>query len=292
MNLLRICSLSLALAYCLVTTASLANTIPLYTENLDAFNATQDLGDGIFYAVQTIPENLSPFGDGNSIRMFDFSTEDKPELQGELAAPLLEPFRIDFQSFDNSPSPSSSAIRFRMANSGKSISSENRSAFSISWQADSEVTAKYNGAADGSATDVDTTSSEALVGVHHITMIANGALAGTYSYSLFGESRTLNPLSYDLYIDGVLLNSSSPGDTNHDDFKNGLLFHDRPTDDYDPTLGLQRFGLIGSSDANTDPDVFYDNIILRTGGAILVPEPASLALLISTMAVGAVRRRR
>lgn len=277
MSICRVTQLVLALSVAGLCTATRADIINLYTENLDAFDVTQDLGDGTFYGVQTVPEGSSPFSDGNAIRVFDFSPDDKPELQGELSAPLLEPFRIDFQSFDRSTVASSSAIRFRMGNTGQSITSESRSAFSLSWQSDGEFTAKYNGAADGSSTDVDTTSSDQLVGVQDITMIANGAVSGSYTYDIFGITRTLNPLSYDVYINGVLLNDSMPGDTNHDDFKNGLLFHDRPTDDYDPTLGLQRFGLIGSSDANVNPDYMFDNIILRTGGDIgnVIPEPSS-----------------
>lgn len=284
--------LCVAFATLAMCATSRAAVVEIYTENLDAFDAAQDLGDGIFYAVQTIADPPSPFMDGNAIRMFDFSTEDKPELQGELAAPLLEPFQFDFQSFDNSPTPSGSAIRFRLANSGSSISSESRSALSLSWQADGEFTAKYNGSADGSITDVDTTSSEELVGVQNISMIANGALAGTYTYNAFGVERTLNPLSYDIYINGVLLNDSMEGDTNHDDFKNGLLFHDRPTDSFDASLGIQRFGLIGSSNSNTDPDVFFDNIILRTGDDITaIPEPASVALGLAGLVLIAARRR-
>lgn len=94
--------------------------IPLFTEHLDAFNANTDLGDGDLYGAEIIPAKDSPFNDGDALRIFDFNPDDKPELQGELLDPLLEPFRIDFQSFGQSSDSSSSAIRFRMANSGKS----------------------------------------------------------------------------------------------------------------------------------------------------------------------------
>jgi hypothetical protein len=264
-------------AFAVMTSASRAAIIEWFTEDLDAFDAFQDLGDGVNpYGVQIVPEGSSPFSDGNAMRMIDFYDEDKPELQGELSAPLFEPFRIDFQSFNQSPASSSSAIRFRMGNSGQSITSESRVAFSLSWQADKRFTAKYNGSSDGNPNDIDTTNSTALTNVADITMVANGALAGTYTYNLFGLTRTLNPLSYDIYIDGQLFNDSSPGDAKHDEFKNGMLFHSNASASYNPALGLQRFGLVGSSDANVDPDVLYDNIILRTGANI--PEPASLVL--------------
>lgn len=296
MNIVRFGNCVLVLAACAVaamSSASRADTLNIYTENVDAFDAAQDLGDGVNpYGVMTVAEADSPFSDGNAIRVVDLYDQDKPELQGELAAPLLEPFRIDFQSFDQSTASSSSAIRFRMANSGLSISSESRSAFSISWQADGELTAKYQGTADGNAADVDTTSTEALEGVQNITMIANGSLADTYSYNVFGDDRTLNPLSYDIYINGDLLNSSMEGDTNHDDFKNGLMFHTLKSTDYDPALGLQRFGLIGSSNSNTDPDVLYDNVILSTGDDILIPEPGSSFLLLVGSVWMLARRRR
>jgi hypothetical protein len=107
--------------------------------------------------------------------------------------------------------------------------------------------------------------------------------------------RTLNPLSYDLYINGELLNSSMEGDDSHDDFKNGLAFHTLKSGDYDPSLGIQRFGLIGSSNSNTDPDVLFDNIIVSTGSDITaaIPEPGSAMLtLIGSLSLLAVRRRR
>lgn len=278
------------------STATHADIVELYTENVDAFDAAQDLGDGMNpYGVQTIAEADSPFSDGNAIRMLDLYDGDKPELQGEFAEPLLEPFRIDFQSFNQSMASSSSAIRFRMANSGKSISSESRSAFSLSWQADKKVTAKYQGTADGNDSDVDTKGSDPLEEVSDITLVANGGLADTYTYSLFGSERTLNPLSYDVYIDGMLLNSSSEGDASHDDFKNGMLFHTLKSTDYDPSLGIQRFGLIGSSNSNTDPDVLFDNVILRTGSdiAVVIPEPGSCLLAaVGAMGLLVVRRRR
>ncbi len=271
-----------------------AAIVEIFTENLDAFNEVQDLGDGMNpYGVQILTAPTA-FGTGDAMRMIDFYDMDKPELQGELAAPLLEPFRIDFQSINESPASSSSAIRFRMANSGQSITSESRSAFSLSWQADKKVSAKYNGSADGNTGDVDTTSSDPLEGLSDITLIANGATAGTYAYSLFGETRTLNPLSYDVYIDGALLNSSTEGDPKHDEFKNGMLFHFESSGNYDPNLGLQRFGLLGSSDSNVDPDVSFDNVILRTGSDIgaAIPEPSSLVMLLAGLsAIGLFRTR-
>ena len=180
-----------------------------------------------------------------------------------------------------------------MANTGKSISSEGRSTFSVSWQADGKVTAKYQGSADGDPNDVDTKGSDPLEGVQDVTLVASGP-TDSYSYNLFGSDRTLDPLSYDIYINGDLLNSSMEGDDFHDDFKNGLAFHTiRSAADYDPSLGIQRFGLIGSSNANVDPDVLFDNIILRTGADIApVPEPGtSLMMLIGATGVLAIRRR-
>ncbi len=278
-----------------------ADVINFYTgatgdlaSDLAVFDAVQDFGDGVnSYGVFNIDAADSPFGDGNAVRLVDLYDGDKPEIQGEFAEPIFEPFRIDFQSFDQSPASSSSAIRFRMANSGQSISSEGRSAFSLSWQADGKVSAKYQGNADDNPSDVDTTSSDALVGVQDITMVANGALSGDYTYSLFGIERTLNPLSYDVYINGELLNSSMEGDDKHEEFMNGMAFHTLRSTDYDPALGIQRFGLIGSSNSNTDPDVLYDNITFFTGADIApVPEPGSSLLLLVGSSVWMLGRRR
>ncbi|WP_428389946.1 hypothetical protein [Mucisphaera sp.] len=270
-----------------------AAIIPLYTEagigDLgDVWNANVDTGDASkFFAGEYGIELLnagtspvSPFGSGNAIRMYDFNTLDKPELQLDLAEPLTGAFRVDFTTFNASTNASSSAIRFRMANTGDSISSESRSAFSLSWQADREFTAK----SEGGFGSVATKSTQPLDGVQMMTMVGNAATAGTYTYNLYGVERTLNPQSYDVYINGVLFND----DTDADEI-NGLEFHlTKSAGNYDPALGLGRIGLIGSSNSNVDPDVYFDNIILRTG-ADVVPEPASALLL--SLGVLALRRR-
>ena len=259
-----------------------------FVDDLAAFNASQDLGDGILDGVVNVVAPTA-FGTGDAMRMFDFNTADKPELQGETATALTSAYRIDFQGLNNSVASSTKAIRFRMANTGKSISSESRSAFSLSWQADGKVTAKYSdgGLNDGDANDVDTKSTDALIGVHDVTIIGNNDVSATYAYSLFGESRTLNAQSYDVYIDGVLLNSGSDAW-----YANGMKYTlEKSAADYDPALGIQRFGLIGSGNSDVDPDIQFDNIILRTGTDI-IPEPAALGLmaLVST-AFFFIRRR-
>lgn len=291
-----------------------AAVIPLYTDETTAdlaagttaWNnvADQDLGDGATYGVFDVPGpglSPSPFGTGNALQFVDFSDSDKPEIYGELAAPLLEPFRVDFQSYNLSNAGSTQAIRFRMGNAGVKVDSENRAAFSVSWQADGDVGGKYNGSDDGNTTDVDTKNSAPLdadpanPSVHDITMIANGALAGTLKYSQFGEVRTLNPLSYDLYIDGELLNSSNPGDGKHAEFINGMLFHfEKSGSSYDETLGLQSFGLFAGSSSGIDPNVAFDNIVLTTAEdmGLGVPEPMSLSLLIAGVFAGLVGSRR
>ncbi|QDU70747.1 PEP-CTERM sorting domain-containing protein [Mucisphaera calidilacus] len=263
-----------------------ADVIPLYTEATvaelgDVFNQNVDAGDGVNdYGIEildAITSPPSPFNDGNAMRMWDFYNGDKPELQGELANPLTGPFRVDFESFNASTNGTSKAIRFRMGNAGDSITSESRVAFSLSWQADKEITAKYENTDDEFKTD----STEPLDGVVDVTIVGNAAVSGNYDYTLFGETRSLAAQSYDVFIDGVLFNDDASK-------ANGLGFTLlKASGNYDPAEGLQRFGLLGSSNGDVDPDVYFDNIILRTGDDI-VPEPASLALL----SVGALMLRR
>lgn len=312
MNTMRL-GIKGGLLSCLLTLAAAstqAEVINLYTEDISAFNDTgrNDIGAGDpgymgteAYGVITLTaaDNpplapMSPFGTGNAIRVVDLTDQDKAELHGALDAPLFEPFRIDFQSFNNSSVDDTRAVRFRMGNNTLNLGSERRAAFSVSWQNDKDVGGKYSGAEDGIG-DVDTKNSSPLdPGVHDITMVANAALAGTYTYSIFGEVRTLDPLHYDLYIDGVLLNSSSPGDAKHEDFKNGMQFHfDKSDSEYDPALGLQQFALFtGTSDVGVD--TYFDNIILTTGDDIgnAVPEPTTLVALVGFLATAAATRRR
>ncbi len=297
-----------------------AAVIPLYTNETVADIAAgttawdqtgdNDLGDGVNpYGVFNAPGSpvnpsivAPPFGSGLALQMVDLSDAGKPELQGELAAPLLEPFRVDFQSINLSNFSSTQAIRFRMGNSGQDVTTESRAAFSISWQADGDVGGKYQGNDDGVPSDVDTKNSSPLdadpgnPAVHDITMIANGNVTGMWAYQAFGETRNLNPLSYDLYIDGELLNSANPGDGKYAEFINGMEFTLlNSAANYDPSLGLQRFGLFGGSTSGSSPNVLFDNIVITTTPAdmgVTVPEPTSVMLLMAASAAGLVSVRR
>lgn len=263
--------------------------IPLFIDDVDSgiWNAKiEDSSPSNMNDAVTAPAG---FGSGNVLRMLNDATDDKPELQGDLASALTGPFQLTLDSQDQSTAGNSNAIRLRMANSGDSITSESRSAFSISWQADAEFTAKYSGISDGSATDVDTLSSDPLVGGHTISMVANGTDVGgaDYTYDFFGVSRTLHPQHYDVYINGVLLN-----DGLHPDFANGMQFTlEKSSATYDPALGLQRIGIVGSSDSNTGSDVLFDDIAIRTGDD-MIPEPATLGLMLGSFALLAGLRRR
>ena len=251
------------------------------------------------YGITLVDAASNPFGTGNAARIFDFAPDEKPEVQGEVgffdgttgefvSTPLLEPFRIDIQSFNQSANSSTRAIRFRMANSGQSITSESRTAFSISFQADGDTNAKYSGIADtngvdadgnpildSNRNDVDTISTDPIEGVSTMTMVANGSTTDTFTYTLFGLTRTLDPLHYDVYISGELLNTSTDDPVTDLDFArvedraNGLQFTtENSFGQYLPNNGLGRFGLVGSSDSNVDPDYIFDNIVLRTGADI------------------------
>jgi hypothetical protein len=233
----------------------LALSTNIFTEDLSAFDVAQDVGDGSTFGVEVIPAP-TPFDDGNALRMFDFSSGGKPELQGELDETLFSGFRVDFQSLNQSTVTSSNSIRFRVANSGKSITSGDRSAITLSWLADGSLAASYYDV----ATEMMTSNiSAVLVGTNDITLIANGTTNLNYSYDLFGVARTLNPLSYDLFINGSLLNDAgvTPGIPT-----NGLTFAEVP--EYTPALGIKRFGLVGSSIDATDPDIWFDNILLES----------------------------
>jgi hypothetical protein len=243
------------------STGTPPHVIELFTETIepsiwnDHIDASTPSNGNVVVTAPTV------FNDGDALRMYDLSNADKPELQGDLAAPLLDPFRVDFRSFNQSANASTKAIRFRMANHGDSVTSESRVAFSLSWRANGTVTASYEG---GGGT-APTVSSSALAGVHDITLIAFPATSGNFTYTLFGGTRTLNPTSYDVYIDGGLLNTA---------FANGLPFTlTKSTGVYDPALGLGRFGLHGSSNSDVDPDYLFDNILLQrieetTGGPV------------------------
>lgn len=222
------------------------------------------------------------FGTGDVARVWDLSVTDKPEVQADIS-PRTKPFRIDFESYDESANDSSNAIRFRVANRGKSITSESRSAFSFSWQADGEITAK----SEGGGGSVSTMSSDPIVGASAQTLIINPSTTDTYVYSLFGENRTLNPLSYDAYIDGVLFNND-----NTPDEINGLEFTlTKSPVDFVPANGIGRIGLVGSSNSGLDPDYLFDNITL-TDLVMGVPEPSSLILLIGSVMFMAGSRRK
>jgi len=295
LHIIRITRTLAAMAFVGGSLTASADVFDIFTEDLSAFDEKIEDNSGFeaFFGNDVVPP-VTVFNDGNALHMFDLAPFEKPEVRGEYTsaangsnAPLTGPFRIDFQSINQSTNDSSKAIRFRMANAGLSISSESRSAFSLSFQADGDFTAKYSGIADGNASDVDTLNSDPLVGAQSISMIANGATAGTYAYNVFGVARVLDPLHYDIYINGVLLNDSPDAD-----FANGMQFHtEKSAGNYDPALGLSQFGLLGSSDSDVDPNYLFDNILLKTG-ADIIPEPSILGLALVGMLVVAGRRVR
>lgn len=241
------------------------NSIDIFTEDLTAFDTKVDLGDGTTYGVVVTNGTPAacPFGTGDAMRLFDFLNGDKPELQGELDAPIFEPFKITFQACNQSVSSNASpAIRWRMANSGKQITKESRCALSVSWRVDLTFSANYL-TSSGTVSNVETAP---LTGVHDFVVVGNGFTNDTYSYSFAGESRTLDPLTYDVFVDNILLNSDPA-------FSAGLPFTVNlapgvPADNYDPNLGMQRFGFVGSSNSDVDPDVWFDNVILGIGEII------------------------
>lgn len=238
-----------------------AQSLEIFTEDLSAFNSSVDLGDGINDGVVLLSEG-SPFGSGVYARYFDFNSSDKPETQGELPSAILGPFQISFQSVNQSVSSDGSpAIRWRMANTGTSIASQANSAFSLSWHADRTFSASY---LTTSNTIASVSTAPQSTDVHEFMVVGNGSTNETYGYTLEGISRMLNPLSYDVFIDGELLNSDAA-------FEGGLGFAAGAAAQYDPVLGLKRFGLIGSSDADVDPDVLYDNILLNIGEIAVNP---------------------
>jgi hypothetical protein len=295
MTIIRISSLAVASTLLVGVAPAGASVFDVFTEDLNAFDekVEDNTGSEAFFGNVVVPP-VTVFNDGNALHMYDLAPFEKPEVRGEYTSAangsnpaLTGPFRIDFQSNNMSIPETSKAIRFRMANFGKSITSESRSAFSLSWQADGDFTAKYSGVLDGDANDVDTLNSDPLVGVQSITMIANGATAGDYSYTLFGGPRTLHPLHYDIYINGVLLNNDPDPD-----FANGMQFHtEKSATDYNPALGLSHFGLVGSSDSDVGPDYLFDNILIKTGSDI-IPEPSMAALVMIGGLLIAVRRER
>lgn len=248
-----------------------------------AFNVHQDFDDGGDPAVETVYNVAAPtpFGTGNAMVMVDMVTTDKPELRGELGAPLTGAYRFDFQAYNQSTYGGSKAIRFRLGNTGENVGSEGNTPFSLSWQADGKVTAKYD---DGGSRS--TLSSDPLLNqVLNISVIGNNSTSTGYGYSLFGETRSLNMSSYDVYINGVLFNSDV-------EFANGLAYTLPSSSGYDPALGTQAFGLLGSGNSDIGPDVMFDNIILRTGTDV-IPEPATLSLMgLTAGAFLFIRRRR
>ena len=183
----------------------------------------------------------------------------------------------------NPSNGTSKALRFRMANQGDSITSESRSAFSVSWQVDGKLTAKYQD--PNSTGGVATLSSDPLVGAQDISLVINPSDTNSFAYNFFGVARTLNPLSYDVYVNGSLFNVDAGPNP---DFDNGLEFTlGKSAGNYDPALGLGRIGIVGSSSGDFGPDYLFDNVILDT-----IPEPSSVALLLGSVLLLAGSARR
>lgn len=235
------------------SSSSAGASFVIFDENLNAFGSALN-GDWVAYAPLVVaPPN--PFNDGNALHMWDTSASGKVEAQGETGSSILSGFEVTMQAQNQSgSSDTNSAIRFRMGNAGKSMSSESRAAFSLSWFEGGDFSASY-GTVSGTVDSVRTFLGNAT---NEVKLVANGTVNLDYVYTNSAmEVRTLSPLSYDLYIDDVLLNDTG----NFPEIPNtGLPFAEVP--EYTPESGIQRFALIGATTANMANSVWFDNVVL------------------------------
>ena len=256
------------LALAMLTCSANADVITLYEDASDFAGISEVESDGTTFVVENITN--SAIGDGDALRIFDGSDTRKPQAYWDLDDTINDAFRLDFSAaIANADSMNQNDILLRFGNNNTDRPDSSSRTFGT-----------FSFEQDGSLKSDGSTRGDFLAGPLDISIVGN-INSTPLTYTLFGVDRTLDPLSTDLYVDGVLVEASEALNIG-----SNIVVAD----------GINEFGFLGQSDATVGGDFSFDNVILFTGSDIstsVVPEPSSAALLMGGLfSLGLVRRRK
>ncbi len=251
MNMKKIITLTIAGAF---ATFASADVINIFTDAGDlAANFATIKGDS----------SSTPDDSTGELHIFDFSTGDKPEAYVYMDSPLMNGFQVDFD-FRNvsmatytadgtaAGTASDGEIRFRFGND-TDPTSNSKTGLQLGFKWDNDFRLGYDNGSGGLST-TSVSGDHAADTVYSVSVVANNSVSNTLDFTYAGTSYTLQPLTYSIFVDGALADQDillQTGDSG-----------------YDPALGITRWGFLGDSDSKGGADVYFDNIVLKTGADI------------------------
>lgn len=197
----------------------------------------------------TTPPNLA--GTGSGMRIYNYPpTAVNVRAFQEFALPGGFRFEVTFYNNNSESENAWHGPRLRFGNTGGSLQTGSHAAFEILFRKDDRVRAA---SADG-----DTEMTFAPATAHVLTLYVNPRTSGQITYEGPTSTRTLDPMSYDAYVNGVLVGATANGMP----FLNGA--------DYNEALGIGRFGWNISS-AHYGGDYTFDDLSISLIGSPTEP---------------------
>lgn len=218
---------------------------PIYLNDLDDLSSFNDLlpavadaeaGVVIIDAHSTPP---NPIGEGGAMRFYDYSTTAGTRAFEDVSLPRAFKLELFFANLNVETTNPWEGPTLRFGNTGAALASSSNAAFYVNFRKDNTVRA-YHG--DG-YTDLVPSAD----GVHRLTMYVNANETASVTYEGFSASRTLEPMSFDVYVDDVLVGTSGAG------------FPFINPAGYDRGKGLGRFGFVTAS-TQQGADFVFDRI--------------------------------
>ncbi len=256
-----------------------ADIIVAFDESLDVFDQQTSSPTETFGLVSG---EANPFGTGNAIRVTDLDgagTNGVKLVAHNITTPVAGPVQVRFQLYglDFGGGANSDSFKIRLGNSEKSISTQSNAAVSLEPRMDGDLVVK-SGSGDykGGAGFLD------LNTAYTIDILANFDPASSTTYT-FGDQtdRALNAQNYDVYVNGVLLNTSGS-----EAFQGA---------NFTSETGFSAIGFMTDSN-RIGGDWIIDNVYIGYGADFatqLVPEPSTYAAMLGLGVLGyAFHRRR
>jgi hypothetical protein len=219
---------------------------PLFTDTFEALTAFNDLSPAAATAEAgielvdsgTTPANLA--GTGTGLRFFDYSVTAGVRALQDIALPSGFKLEVTFYNNNYDTLNTFQGPTLRFGNTGASLASSTNTAFYINFRKDDVVRAYYT----GGAYDGVTVSASAA---HVLTLYVNADTTNQLTYEGPSATRTLDPMSFDAYVDGVLIGTTA----------NGMLFINPAG--YTPADGIGRFGF-NTSSTHVGADFTFDDL--------------------------------
>jgi hypothetical protein len=269
MNIKPILSLSLVVFSMLAVSLEAAVT-PLFFDAADLAGIDNVQSDGSTYIVDVF-DGSATIGDGDGLRVADFSTDDKPEAFWDVPA-ITTGLRIDLSAYNLNWVDDSHDINLRFGNPGVTPTSNAKTWTTISFEQSHRL--KISGSTQAEFGDVTTGANPVPL---DLSFVINNGLVDLDYIGANGVNKTLGVGMIDTYVDGVLEDADRVLGAGTD-----VVYGD----------GVGRLGFIGSSDGDDGMSYLYDNVVLYTGDDISIPEPTSIVLLCGALiSLGMARRR-